>query len=158
VSFLRDAAFFLLVSAAHWWLHWSFPMGGLAPNLLFAAAMSCAVLGGPVRGIAWPFLFGLYADILGAGLAGSWALIYTLIGYAIQVMKRHFDLGSAFSQSAAALVLSLLSLAGYQSAYMLIGGVSPLPLRAMLLEPLISALTVPLVFAAARRACGRPGR
>ncbi|KAF0126372.1 MAG: hypothetical protein FD189_536 [Elusimicrobia bacterium] len=158
MTFLRDAAFFLLLSAAHWWLHWAFPMGGLAPNLLFAAALSCAVLGGPVRGIAMPFLFGLYADILGAGLAGSWALIYTLIGYAIQVMKRHFDLSSPFSQAAAGVILSLLSLAAYQSAYMIIGGVSPLPLRAMLLEPLISALTVPAVYAAARRVCGRPSR
>lgn len=158
MTFLRDAAFFLVASAAHWWLHWSFPLGGLAPNLLFAAAMSCAVLGGPVRGIAWPFLFGLYADLLGSGLAGSWALSYTLIGYVIQVMKRHFDLNSPFSQAAAALVLSLLSLAAYQSAYMIIGGVSPIPLRAMLLEPLISALTVPIVFAAARSACGRPCR
>jgi rod shape-determining protein MreD len=158
VTFLKDAGFFLVLSAAHWWLHWSFPMGGLAPNLLFAAAFSCAVIGGPVRGIALPFFFGLYADVLGAGLAGSWALIFTLMGYAVQVMKRHFDLDNPFSQSAAALVLSLLSLAAYQSAYMTMGGLSPLPLRSMLLEPPISALTVPFVFAAARRACGRPRR
>ncbi|MDT8285538.1 MAG: rod shape-determining protein MreD [Elusimicrobiales bacterium] len=158
MTFLKDAAFFLVLSTAHWWLHWSFPMGGLAPNLLFAGALSYAVIGGPVRGIAWPFLFGLYADVLGAGLAGSWALIYTLIGYVVQVIKRHFDLDSPFSQSAAALVLSLLSLIAYQSAYLIVGGLSPLPLRAMLLEPLISALAVPLVFAAVRRACGRPRR
>lgn len=156
--FLKDAVFFLVMSVAHWWLHWSFPMGGLAPNLLFAAALSCAVIGGPVRGIAWPFLFGLYADVLGAGLAGSWALIYSLLGYVIQVVKRHFDLNSPFSQSAAAIVLSFASLAAYQSAYMVIGGVSPLPIRSMLLEPFISALTVPFVFAAARRICGRPRR
>jgi rod shape-determining protein MreD len=158
VTFLKDAAFFLVMSAAHWWLHWSFPMGGLSPNLLFAAALSSAILGGPVRGIAWPFLFGLYADILGAGLAGSWALLYTLIGYAVQVMKRHFDLGGPFSQAAAALVLSLMSLAAYQFAYMAIGGISPLPVRSILLEPAISALTAPLVFHAARRACWRPCR
>ncbi len=158
MTLLRDSAFFLFFSAAHWWLHWAFPLGGLAPNLLFAAALSSAVVGGPVRGIAWPFLFGLYADILGSGLAGSWALLYTLIGYAVQVMKRHFDLGSALSQAAAALALSLFSLAAYQSAYLSIGGLSPLPLRSILLEPLISALTVPPVFAAARRACRRPCR
>lgn len=158
MTLLRDAAFFLFLSASHWWLHWAFPMGGLAPNLLFAAALSSAIVGGPVRGIAWPFLFGLYADILGAGLAGSWALLYTLVGYAVQVMKRHFDLDSPLSQAAAALVLSLFSLAAYQSAYLLIGGLSPLPLRSILLEPLISALTVPPVCAAARLACRRPCR
>lgn len=155
---LRDLFFFLLICAGHWWLHWAFPMGGLAPNLLFASAFAAAVTGGPVRGIALPFFFGLYADLLGAGAAGSWALIYTLIGYTVQVMKRHFDLGSPFSQAAAALVLSLLSLFAYQSAYLAVSGMSPLPLKVLLLEPLITALTVPPVFLLACRFSRRPRR
>lgn len=158
MTFIKDVFLFLLMATAHWWLHWSFPMGGLAPNLLFASALAFAVIGGPVRGIALPFIFGLYADVLGAGLAGSWALIYTLVGYAVQVAKRHFDLDSPFSQAAAALVLSLLSLAAYQAAYMVIGGTSPLPLKSLLVEPVISALVVPPVFAVVRSVCGRPRR
>jgi rod shape-determining protein MreD len=158
VTALGDLLFFLLMCAGHWWLHWSFPMGGLAPNLIFASAFAFAVTGGPVRGIALPFFFGLYADLLGAGAAGSWALIYTLVGYAVQVMKRHFDLGTSFSQSAAGLVLSLLSLSAYQSAYLAVGGISPLPLKVLLLEPLITALTVPPVFLLVCRFSRRPRR
>ena len=146
MSLVLEAFLYLASGGAYWWWTQNLAFFGLAPNLIFAAALSAAILSGPVKGIAWGFMLGLYADMLGSGVFGGWALVYSLMAYAVYVVKRHFDMASPFSQLVAAVALSWVSLLFYQGLSLIFSSINPTGLKIFLVEPFLNALAVPVVF------------
>lgn len=146
MSLLLELLLYLGTGTMYWWWTQHLTFFGLAPNFIFAAALAAAILSGPVKGIAWGFLLGLYADMLGVSVFGGWALTYTLMAYAVNVVKKHFDMDSLFSQLVAAVSLSWLSMLFYQGLSLAFARINPTGLKLFLAEPFLNALAVPVVF------------
>lgn len=146
MSLILEALLYLASGAAYWWWTQNLSFYGLAPNLLFAAALAAAILAGPVKSIAWGFFLGLYADMLGANMFGGYALTYSLLAYAVHTLKRHFDMAGLFPQLVAALALSWLSMFFYQGLSLAFSRLNPLGIKIFLVEPFLNALAVPVVF------------
>lgn len=146
MTLLLEVLLYLASGAFYWWWTQNLVFFGLAPNFIFAAALSAAILAGPVKAVAWGFFLGLYADMLGVGMFGGYALTYSLMAYAVYVVKRHFDMDSFFSQLVAALSLSWLALLFYQGLALVFSRINPTGLRLFLAEPFLNALAVPVVF------------
>ena len=146
MTFIIEILLYLASGLFYWWWTQNLVFFGLAPNFIFAAALSAAILAGPVKAVAWGFFLGLYADMLGVGALGGYALTYSLMAYAVYVVKRHFDMDSFFSQLVAALSLSWLCLLFYQCLSLVFFGLSPAGVKVFLTEPFLNALAVPVVF------------
>lgn len=146
MSFILEILLYLAAGGFYWWWTQNLTFYGLAPNFIFAAALCSAILAGPIKAITWGFFLGLYADMLGSSLFGGYALAYSLMAYAVYVMKRHFDLDSPFSQLVAALALSWMCMFFYQGLSVAFSNTSPLGLKIFLAEPFLNALAVPVVF------------
>jgi rod shape-determining protein MreD len=146
MTIILELVVYLATGSLYWWWTQNLTFYGLAPNLLFAAALCAAILAGPVKGVAWGFFLGLYADMLGSSLFGGYALTYSLMAYAVYVMKRHFDMASPFSQLVAALALSWVCMFFYQGLSLSFARINPLGLKIFLTEPFLNALAVPVVF------------
>ncbi len=143
---LLELALYLATGTAYWWWTQNLTFYGLAPNLIFAGALCAAILAGPVKAIAWGFFLGLYADMLGVSAFGGYALTYSLMAYAVYVVKRHFDMDSFFSQLVGALALSWLSMLFYMGLSLAFARINPTGLKIFLAEPFLNALAVPVVF------------
>lgn len=146
MSLLVELAAYVSVGTLYWWWGQNLAFFGLVPNFIFAAALCAAILAGPVKGMAWGFFLGLYADMLGSSMLGGYALTYTLLAYAVYVFKRHFDMDSFFSQVVASVALSWACMLFYRllaTAFSTPGG---LDLKVFLAEPFINAIAVPVVF------------
>lgn len=146
MSLILELVIYLSVGAGYWWLSQNLTIFGLVPNLLFACALCAAILAGPVKGIAWGFMLGLYMDLLGSEMFGAYALTYTVLAYTVHVVKRHFDMDSAFSQLVAALSLSWISMLFYQGLSIIFSRPGSLNLKVFLAEPFLDALAVPVLF------------
>lgn len=146
MSILGDFLLYFLTGLVHWWWTANLSVFGTAPNIIFTAALSVAILARPARALAWCFFFGIYLDLLGSNLFGAYALTYTLMAYGIYVMKRHLDLVSPFSQVIAALALTVVTMLFYQGLSLTLAKINPLQLKAFLVEPFLNALMAPLVF------------
>jgi rod shape-determining protein MreD len=146
MSLLLELLLYLGTGTLYWWWTQHLVFFGLAPNFIFAAALAAAILSGPVKGIAWGFALGLYADMLGVSVFGGWALTYTLMAYAVSVVKKHFDMDSLFSQLVAAVSLSWLSMLFYLGLSLAFARINPTGLKIFLAEPFLNALAVPVVF------------
>ena len=146
MSIILEVAVYLSVGAGYWWWAQNLAVFGLVPNFVFAAALCAAILAGPVKGLAWGFFLGLYADILGSDLFGGNALTYTIMAYTVYVVKRHFDMDSPFSQLVAALFLSWVCMLFYQGLGIVFSRPNSLDLRIFLAEPFLNALAVPVIF------------
>lgn len=146
MSIIYEVIIYLAVGSTYWWWSQNLTVFGLAPNLVFAAALCAAILAGPVKGIAWGFFLGLYADMLSSDMFGGYALTYTLMAYGVYIIKRHFDMDSLFSQLVASLTLSWLSILFYQGLVISFSRPSNLDLRVFLSEPFLNALVVPVMF------------
>ena len=146
MSLVLELLIYLATGAAYWWWTQNLTVFGLAPNLLFAAALAAAVLSGPVKAVAWGFFAGLYADMLGSGMLGGWALTWSLMAYVVHQLKRQFDMSSPFSQLVAAPALSWVCMLFYQGLSLAFGRISPFSLKIFLAEPFLNALAVPVVF------------
>lgn len=146
MSILTELFLYLGTGTAYWWWTQNLSFYGLAPNLIFAAALSAAILSGPVKAIAWGFFLGLYADMLGISAFGAYALTYSLMAYVVYVIKRHFDMDSFFSQLVAALALSWFSMLFYMGLSLAFARINPVGLKILLAEPFLNALAVPVVF------------
>ncbi|HCC47303.1 MAG TPA: rod shape-determining protein MreD [Elusimicrobia bacterium] len=146
MTLLLEVFLYLASGTLYWWWTQNLAFFGLVPNFLFAAALAAAILSGPVKGIAWGFALGLYADMLGVSVFGGYALTYTLMAYAVSVVKKHFDMDSFFSQLVAALSLSWLSMLFYMGLSLAFSRINPTGLKNFLAEPLLNALAVPAVF------------
>jgi rod shape-determining protein MreD len=137
---------YLLTGLVHWWWTANLTVFGLAPNIIFVAALSAAIIARPAKALAYCFLFGIYLDLLGSSLFGAYALIYTLMAYGVYFMKRHLDLISSFSQVIAALALTVVSMLFYQVLSLTFARINPLHLKAFLVEPFLNAILAPIVF------------
>lgn len=157
MSLLIEAVLYLSSGVFYWWWTQNLSFYGLAPNFLFAAALSAAILAGPVKAIAWGFFLGLYADMLGVTAFGGYALTYSLMAYVVYVVKRHFDMDSFFSQLVAAVSLSWLSMLFYMGLCLAFARINPSSLKIFLAEPFLNALAVPVVFQVFYRAKRRYG-
>ncbi|OIO03224.1 MAG: rod shape-determining protein MreD [Elusimicrobia bacterium CG1_02_56_21] len=146
MSILIELFLYLSAGTFYWWWTQNLAVFGLAPNFIFAAALSAAILAGPVKAVAWGFFLGLYADMLGAGMFGGYALTYSLMAYAVYIVKRHFDMDSLFSQLVGALSLSWLCMLFYQMLSLVFFRRNPTGLKIFLTEPFLNALAVPVVF------------
>lgn len=146
MTIILEAFLYLATGTLYWWWTQNLAVFGLVPNFLFAAALAAAILSGPVKGIAWGFALGLYADMLGVSVFGGYALTYTLMAYGVSIMKKHFDMDSFFSQLVAALSLSWLSMLFYMGLSLAFSRINPTGLKNFLGEPLLNALAVPAVF------------
>jgi rod shape-determining protein MreD len=146
MSIIFEVVVYAAVGAGYWWWAQNLAFFGLVPNLVYASALCAAILAGPVKGIAWCFFLGLYADILGSSLFGANALTYTIMGYSVYVVKRHFDMDSAFSQLVAALSFSWICMLFYQGLGIVFSRPVTLDLRVFLAEPFLNALAVPVLF------------
>jgi len=144
--FIFEIFLYLATGSFYWWWTQNLAFFGLAPNFIFAAALSAAILAGPVKAVAWGFFLGLYADMLGVNLLGGYALTYSLMAYAVYVVKRHFDMDSFFSQLVAALSLSWICMLFYQVLNLVFSRINPTGLKIFLTEPFLNALAVPVVF------------
>jgi len=146
MSLIIEILLYLATGAVYWWWTQNFTFFGLAPDLIFAAALSSAILAKPVKAIAWGFFLGLYADMLGANMFGGYALTYSLMAYGVYVMKRHFDMDSPFSQLVAALALSWVCMLFYQGLSLAFARINPLGLKIFLAGPFLNAVAVLAVF------------
>jgi len=146
MTIIMEVFVYLATGSLYWWWTQNLTFFGMAPNLLFSAALCAAIMAGPVKGVAWGFFLGLYADMLGSTLFGGYALTYSLLAYAVYVMKRHFDMASPFSQLVAALALSWVCMFFYQGLCLVFARFNPLGLKIFLAEPFLNALAVPVVF------------
>lgn len=157
ISLIFEILAYLFTGTFYWWWTQHLSFYGLSPNFIFAAALSAAILAGPVRGMAWGFFLGLYADMLGAGPFGAYALTYTLMAYVVHQVKRQFDMDSFFSQVVAAVSLSLVCLLFYMGLSLAFARLNPTGLKNFLAEPFLNALAVPVVFQVFYRAKRRFG-
>ena len=146
MTIILEIFLYLAAGSFYWWWTQNLAFFGLAPNFIFAAALSAAILAGPVKAVAWGFFLGLYADMLGVSMFGGYALTYSLMAYAVYVVKRHFDMDSFFSQLVAALSLSWLCMLFYQALSLVFFRINPTGLKIFLTEPFLNALAVPVVF------------
>ena len=146
MSIIFEVILYLAVGTFHWWWTQNLSFSGISPDFIFAAALCAAIIAGPVKGAAWGFFLGLYADMLGSGLLGGYALTYTLLAYGVYVLKRHFDMLNPFSQLVSALFLSLLCMLFYQVLSLSFSRLNPLYLKNFLVVPFFNAIAVPVVF------------
>jgi len=146
MTIILEIFLYLAAGSFYWWWTQNLAFFGLAPNFIFAASLSAAILAGPVKAVAWGFFLGLYADMLGVSMFGGYALTYSLMAYAVYVVKRHFDMDSLFSQLVAALSLSWLCMLFYQGLSVSFIKINPTGIKIFLAEPFLNALAVPVVF------------
>jgi len=146
MAIIGDIVLFLLTGLIHWWWTANLSVFGVAPNIIFTAALSAAIIARPAKAIAWCFFLGVYLDLLGSNLFGAYALTYTVMAYVIYMMKRHLDLIGPFSQIIAALTLTLVTMLFYQGLSLALSKINPLQLKAFLVEPFFNAVLAPIVF------------
>lgn len=143
---IGDLLLYLLTGLVHWWWTANLSFFGAAPNIVFTAALSAAIIARPAKAIACCFFYGIYLDMLGSDLFGAYALTYTLMAYGIYIAKRRLDLVSPFSQIVAVLVLTVITMLFYQGLSLTFARINPLQLKALLTEPFLNALLAPVVF------------
>jgi rod shape-determining protein MreD len=146
MSILVEVFLYLGTGAAYWWWTQNFTVYGLAPNLIFAAALCAGHHARPGKANPGGFLQGLYADMLGVSAFGAYALTYSLMAYVVYVVKRQFDMDSFFSQLVAAVSLSWISMLFYMGLSLVFARFNPTGLKIFLAEPFLNALAVPVVF------------
>ena len=143
---MGDILIYLLTGVIYWWWTTNLSIFGVAPNIIFVAALAAAIIARPAKALVYGFFFGIYLDMLGSNLFGAYALTYTLMAYGIYIMKRHLDLVSPFSQVIAAFTLTMISMLCYQGLSLALAKINPLQLKAFLVEPFLNALLAPIVF------------
>ncbi len=146
MSLIGDMLLYLLTGLLHWWWTANLSVFGVAPNLIFTAALACAIIARPVKAVTICFFFGIYLDLLSSNLFGAYALTYTIMAYGVHLLKRHIDLVSAFSQIVSALVLTAATMVFYQALLLALAKINPLQLKSFLVEPFLNALIAPVVF------------
>jgi len=144
--FIGDILLYVLTGLVHWWWTTNMSAFGVAPNIVFMAALSAAILARPAKAMAYGFCFGVYLDLLGSNIFGAYALTYTLMAYVVYILKRHFDLISGLSQIISALAFSVLTMLFYQILSLIFAKINPLELKTFIVEPFLNAALAPCVF------------
>ncbi len=146
MSLIGDALLYLLTGLLHWWWTANLSVFGVAPNLIFTAALASAIIARPAKAVTLCFFLGIYLDLLGSNLFGAYALSYTIMAYGIHLLKRHIDLITVFSQIVSAFILTMVTMVFYQALSLALAKINPLQLKAFLVEPFLNALIAPIVF------------
>lgn len=146
MSVILEVLLYSATGAFYWWWTQNLALFGVSPNFLFAAALSAAILSGPAKAVAWGFFLGIYADMLGAGPLGAYALTYTLMAYVVHMVRRQFDMDGFFPQLVAAVSLSWVCMLFYMGLSLAFARINPTGLKIFLAEPFMNALAVPAVF------------
>lgn len=146
MGIIGDLLLYLLTGLVHWWWTSNLAFFGVAPNIVFVAALAAAIIARPAKAIAYCFFSGIYLDLLGSNLFGAYALTYTLMAYGIYLMKRHLDLVAPFSQIIAALSLTLATMLFHQALCLALAEINPLQLKNFLVEPFLNAVLAPIAF------------
>jgi len=147
MKFLGNIFVFIFVSIIYWLVSNHFSFLPIAPNILFTSAISLAILLNPVVALTGCFFWGLYADMMGVSTFGTYALIYTLVCYAVHISKKRFDFDMPIPQIILVFVLSVLAFLFYQLLSVIFIDINPLPLKSLLIEPIVNSLLIPFVFA-----------
>ncbi|MCG2724739.1 MAG: rod shape-determining protein MreD [Elusimicrobia bacterium] len=147
MKFIGNIFVFIIVSVVYWLFSNNFSLFSIAPNILFTAAISLAILLKPVTALSFCFFWGLYIDIMGINAFGAYALIYTLMCYAVHISKKHFDFDMPIPQIILVFVLSVLTFLFYQLLSVIFANINPLRLKVLFIDPIINALLMPFVFA-----------
>ena len=137
---------YIIVSGFYWWFGNNFSLFSIVPNILLMAAIASAIIARPLTALSFCFFWGLYMDVLGSDAFGAYALVYTLMGYAIHVMKKHFDFDSLAPQVILSFSLSILTFLFYQALSVIFSNISPMQWRVLLIDPFITALLMPVIF------------
>ena len=146
MKYFGDVLLYLLTGIFYWWWTGHLSIFGTAPNFIFLAALSAAVMARPVKALSYCFFLGLYLDLLGTNMFGAYALTYTLMAYGVYIMKRHFDMSATFSQLVTAPVMSVACMLFYQVLSLSMAKINPLSLKIFLVEPFLNAAAAPVVF------------
>ena len=146
MSVIGDILLCVLTGIISWWWTANLSVFGVAPNIVFLAALSVAIISRPPKAIAYCFFLGVYLDLLGSNLFGAYALTYTLMAYGVYIVKRNLDLVSPFSQVIAALSLTPVIMLFYLALSLTLADINPLQLKTFLVEPFLNALLAPVVF------------
>lgn len=137
---------YVIISVLYWWFGNNVSVFSITPNLLFIAAVASAIIARPLTALSFCFFWGLHMDISGSNAFGAYALVYTLMCYAVHVMKRHFDFDSIVPQVILAFILSILTFLFYQFLSVMFSTISPQRLKILLIEPFVNALLIPIGF------------
>ncbi len=138
---------FIFVSMVYWLFTNTFSFVPIAPNILFTSVVSLAILLNPIAALTFCFFLGLYADMMGVHAFGAYALIYTLICYAVHISKKRFDFDMPIPQIILVFGLSVLVFLCHQLLSLIFTDINPLQLKSLLIEPVINSLLIPFVFA-----------
>lgn len=106
MKFFGNIFIFIFITILYWLFANDFLFVPIASNILFTSAISLAILLNPVTALSFCFFWGLYSDIMGVNAFGAYALIYTLICYAVHVSKKSFDFDMPIPQMILVFVLS----------------------------------------------------
>ncbi len=147
MKFIGNIFVFIIVSVAYWLFSNHFSFFHIAPNMLFTAAISLAILLKPVTALSFCFFWGLYMDMMGINAFGAYALIYTLMCYAVHISKKRFDFDMPIPQIVLVFILSVLVFLFHQMLSLIFTDVNPLRLKVLFVEPLVNSLLMPFVFA-----------
>ena len=134
MKFFGTIFVFIFVSIIYWLFSNNFSFLSIAPNLLFTSAISLAILLNPVTALSFCFFWGLYADIMGVNAFGAYALIYTLICYAVYISKKRFDFDMPIPQIILVFSLSVLAFLFHQLLSLIFTDINPLQLKSLLIE------------------------
>lgn len=149
---LEAALLFVAGLAAQWLFSTHLAPWGISPHTLLALTLAASATAGPVVGQCLGFAWGLALDALSGHVFGANALGFTMVAYAVGMLRRQMDVASPPSQAIVAAAAAPL----YSVFYGLVGlafehsflwpGWGP-----FLLDPLYTALIAPFAFTACRR-------
>ena len=137
---------YFAVCAAHWWFSGFISVFEVKLDIVFMSCLAVAMVSGPFSAFSWCFFAGLYADILGSGSLGAYALVYTLICYGVFFMRKHFDFNSFIPQIVLTFAFSIVYFILYQILSAIFIGVEPMKLRELFISPVLNAIVLPTVF------------
>ena len=138
---------FIFVGMVYWLFANNFSFLSIAPNILFTSAVSLAILLSPITALTFCFFWGLYVDMMGVHAFGAYALIYTLICYAVHISKKRFDFDMPIPQIILVFGLSVLAFLCHQLLSLIFTDINPLQLKSLFIESVVNALLIPFVFA-----------
>ena len=152
MNYIRALGFFVGGFAAQWFWSTYLPLWDLSPQILFILTMAVASESGPVIGQCCGFGWGLAMDAMGAHVFGANALLFSLAGYFMGLLRRQMDVAGPVSQMMLALLLTpayflLFGLVGlaFEHQFLWVGW------KAFLLDPFYNCLVALVGFPLARR-------
>lgn len=96
-------------------------IAGVVPNILLLVVLTLALVGGRTQGVVVGFVAGLLADLLGTGVIGVAALVFTVIGYMAGSLQENMFAEGWLLPVSVVLIASLLAEFSYALVLALLG-------------------------------------